>query len=392
MKIILIAAIGKNNELGKNNDLIWNLPNDLKFYRHNTLNKTVVLGYNTYKSLPNKLKNRKMIVLTNRKIDDEEIITYKNEYELLKNEYKEDLYIIGGEQVYKTFIDIADELYITKIDATTKADTYFPKFNETNYNKQIIDNNIENEISYTHIKYIRKNKLEKGKLISIEGTDCSGKATQTSLLLERLRKDNIKVSSISFPMYDSPTGAIIGACLLGKSYLCNEYFKDGIGSWFEEGANIDPLVAIDLYAADRRYNLPKINALLNRGINVILDRYVTSNMAHRGGMILDKKQRLEMYEIIKQKEYVLNKLPYPDATYLLYMPYEQACILKKNRQEIPDVVENDEVYLKNGEKAYLELANLYNYDIINCTNKEEIRKVEDINEELYHKVKKLIRG
>jgi len=51
-----------------------------------------------------------------------------------------------------------------------------------------------------------------------------------------------------------------------------------------------------------------------------------------------------------------------------------------------------EVYLKNGEKAYLELANLYNYDIINCTNKEEIRTVEDINEELYHKVKKLIRG
>jgi len=113
-------------------------------------------------------------------------------------------------------------------------------------------------------------------------------------------------------------------------------------------------------------------------------------MAHRGGMILDKKKRLAMYEIIKQKEYVINELPEPDATYLLYMPYEQAAILKKQRNEALDEVETDEKYLKNGEKSYLELAKLYNYDIIKCVEKNQIKSIEDINDELYTKVKEVL--
>ena len=60
----------------------------------------------------------------------------------------------------------------------------------------------------------------KGKLIVIEGTDCSGKETQTRLLVEKLTKENIKVKRISFPMYDTPTGRIIGACVLGKPEMC----------------------------------------------------------------------------------------------------------------------------------------------------------------------------
>lgn len=390
MKIKIIAAIGKNNELGKNNDLIWKISDDLKFFKQMTLGSSVVMGYNTYKSLPKKLKDRRMIVLCDKKIEDDEVITYSNEYELLINEYKNDLFIIGGAQVYKTFLPYADELYLTEINDTKDADVYFPSFNKKEYNRKIIKSAVDKDIAYNHVKYIRKKKIEKGKLISIEGTDCSGKATQTKLLIEKLNKDNIKAYSISFPMYDTPTGSIIGACLLGKKYLCDKYFKEGIGSWFSEGTNIDPLVAIDLYALDRRYNVPKINVLLDKGINVILDRYVTSNMAHRGGMILNKKERLEMYEVIKEKEYVLNKLPIPDATYLLYMPYKQACILKRKRDEIPDTVENDEKYLKNGEKAYLELAKIYNFDIIKCTKKSEIKTVEEINQELYLKVKKEI--
>ena len=392
MKIIIIGAIGKNNELGKNNKLLWNLKKDLEFFKNITLNHTVVMGYNTYKSLPKKLENRKMIVLTSKNIKDKDIITYKNEYELLKNHANEDLYIIGGAQVYKTFLEYADELYLTQIEDVKEADTYFPTFNKDDYDIKILKENQENNISYKHMKYTRINSIKKGKIITIEGTDCSGKETQTKLLVEKLQKDNIKVSSISFPMYDSPTGAIIGACLLGKPDLCKKYFKKDITSWFQDATNIDPLVAIDLYALDRRYNLPKINALIDRGINVILDRYVTSNMAHRGGMILDKEERLKMYEIIKEKEFVLNKLPYPDKVYLLYMTYKQASILRKKREEALDLAEQDEVYLKNGEKAYLELAKIYNFDIINCTNKEEIRSIENINEELYQKVKKLIRS
>ena len=121
MKIIIIGAIGKNNELGKNNKLLWNLKKDLEFFKNITLNHTVVMGYNTYKSLPKKLENRKMIVLTSKNIKDKDIITYKNEYELLKNHANEDLYIIGGAQVYKTFLEYADELYLTQIEDVKEA-------------------------------------------------------------------------------------------------------------------------------------------------------------------------------------------------------------------------------------------------------------------------------
>ena len=76
----------------------------------------------------------------------------------------------------------------------------------------------------------------KGKLIVIEGTDCSGKETQSNLLIEKLKKENIRIEKFSFPNYNSPTGKIIGGPYLGKSYICE--------GWFEEGApNVDPKVS-----------------------------------------------------------------------------------------------------------------------------------------------------
>ena len=76
----------------------------------------------------------------------------------------------------------------------------------------------------------------KGKLIVIEGTDCSGKETQSKMLIEKLKQDGYPVEKFSFPMYDTPTGKMIGGPYLGKSYIC-----DG---WFKEGADkVDPKVA-----------------------------------------------------------------------------------------------------------------------------------------------------
>ena len=230
-----------------------------------------------------------------------------------------------------------------------------------------------------------------GKLIVVEGTDCSGKETQTNLLMERLKSDGLSVDKLSFPMYDTPTGKIIGACLLGKPHMCDELLKQNHSFFPEGGGSIDPIAAIDLYAADRRYNLPRINEALEENDIVILDRYVPSNMAHRGGMIKDTLKRRYMYDLIDKLEYELNEMPRPDKTLLLYMPYEQACILKKNRSEAPDEVELNEEYLRRGERAYLELGKLYNYDIINCVNDNEIRTIEDINNEVYGKVSKIVK-
>ena len=232
----------------------------------------------------------------------------------------------------------------------------------------------------------------KGKLIVIEGTDCSGKETQSKLLVEKLKKEGEKVATISFPMYDTPSGRIVGACLLGKPYLCEEYLKENHGFFPEGGGEVDSLTALCYYAADRRYNLPVIEKYLNDGYTLIVDRYVTSNMAHRGGMLETKEERLKMYQKIDTLEYELMELPRPDQVILLYMPYEQACVLKNLRKEAPDEVELDENYLKRGERAYLELADIYNYDVVNCAPNNQIRTIEDINEDVYELVRKKTRS
>ena len=88
----------------------------------------------------------------------------------------------------------------------------------------------------------------KGKLIAIEGTDCSGKETQANLLVKKLKAMGHKAIVIGFPMYDSPTGKIIGGPFQGGTSICE--------SWFEEGpTNVDPKISCLFYAADRKYKI-----------------------------------------------------------------------------------------------------------------------------------------
>lgn len=154
MELSMIAAIGKNNELGKNNDLIWNIPNDLKFFKEKTIGKTVVMGANTFHSIGKPLPKRTNIVITHQNID--KVLIYRSIREFLMD-YKnktEEVFIIGGASIYKEFIDYASNLYLTEIDASDKeADTYFPKFNKQLYEKIILDENEENGIKYIHTLY-----------------------------------------------------------------------------------------------------------------------------------------------------------------------------------------------------------------------------------------------
>ena len=137
---------------------------------------------------------------------------------------------------------------------------------------------------------------KKGKIIVIEGTDCSGKNTQSKLLCEKLNSLNIKTVALSFPMYDTPTGKIVGGPYLGKKHIC-----DG---WFQEGANNVPAKVASLYfAADRLYNKDQITKYIDDGINVILDRYTTSNMGHQAGKLHTKEERLKMFNWLENLEY-----------------------------------------------------------------------------------------
>lgn len=218
------------------------------------------------------------------------------------------------------------------------------------------------------------------KLIVIEGTDCSGKETQTNLLIKRLKKESRRIEKLSYPMYDTPTGKIVGGSYLGKEYISKGLFLEG-------ATNVNPKVAALYYAADRKYNEHKITKLLDEGFDVLLDRYVESNMAHQGGKIEDSKKRLEMYKWLEDLEYNLLDLPKPDLTIFLYMPYQYATRLKKERKEASDQHESNEEHLINAQNAFLELADLYNFKIVNCVKNNVIRSIENINEEIYSIVK-----
>ena len=219
------------------------------------------------------------------------------------------------------------------------------------------------------------------KIIVIEGTDCSGKETQSKMLLDRLNKDGLSSVYMTFPAYDTPTGKIVGGSYLGKESIGECVFPEG-------AVNVDAKVASLYYAADRLYNKPVIEENLEN-YNLIIDRYVESNMAHQGSKIKDQEKRYDMYNFLSSLEYDLLKLPKPDITIFLYMPYEQACILKKNRTELDQHELNPE-HLKHAEECYLELSKLHNYIKIDCVKDGVIRSVEDINNEVYEKVKKKI--
>ena len=223
----------------------------------------------------------------------------------------------------------------------------------------------------------------KGKIIVIEGTDCSGKETQSKLLEKRLKENNINCIRFDFPNYDSPTGKIVGGSYLGKPEISESYFKEG-------APHVDPHIACLYYAADRKYNIGEIEKYLDMGYYVIIDRYTTSNMAHQGGKILDKDERFNMYQWIDKLEFWLLNLPKPDKTIFLHMPYEYACTLKKNRVNL-DEHEKDIDHLKNAEEAYVELSELYNWDTIECVENETIKSIEQINDEVYEKIESMIK-
>jgi len=117
--IIIIAAVGPNNELGKNNDLIWRIPEDMKFFRENTVNKPIAMGINTFYSLPGMLPNRKHIILTHQELEEnDDIMVFNNMDDLLNyiENTKTEVMIIGGAQIYKQFLPYADTMLLTEIE------------------------------------------------------------------------------------------------------------------------------------------------------------------------------------------------------------------------------------------------------------------------------------
>jgi len=156
--LILIAAIGKNNELGLNNSLIWHLPGDLKFFKENTINKNIVMGFNTFKSLPGLLKNRHHIVVTHQNIDNNDVKVVGSIQELLNylDTIDDDIYVIGGATIYRELMKYSNKMLITHIDMSHEADVYFPTIKAEAWDKILLKENKESNIKYKHYVYVRK--------------------------------------------------------------------------------------------------------------------------------------------------------------------------------------------------------------------------------------------
>lgn len=155
MKILIIAAVGRNYELGRNNDLIWHFHKDMVFFRETTTGSTVLMGRKTFESLPKALPKRRNIVITNDKnyiAEGAEVChSVDDALELCKND---NVFVIGGGKIYQQFIDMADSLYLTEVEAECDdADTYFPTFNKADYSREVLAEHEENGIKFSHILY-----------------------------------------------------------------------------------------------------------------------------------------------------------------------------------------------------------------------------------------------
>ena len=161
-KIALIAAIAKNNAIGINNKLIYWLPNDLKRFKELTTGHTIIMGSNTFRSLPKgALPNRRNIVLSRKTSSFPGAETFNSLNEALDNCKDEKIvYIIGGETLYRAAMPIADILCLTEIEDTPeKADAYFPEFERNEW--EILENDHfttdeKHKYEYNFVTYIKR--------------------------------------------------------------------------------------------------------------------------------------------------------------------------------------------------------------------------------------------
>jgi len=163
MILSLIAAIGKNNELGTKNGLLWDLPSDMKHFRDTTKGHTVIMGQKTFESIGKPLPNRKNIVVTRNKDfsgDGIEIsMSLEETIGSLKNS-NEEVFVIGGGEIYRQTIEKADKLYITHVNESfSDADTFFPSIDEKKWQKiksEILKQDQLNKYNLEFAEYERK--------------------------------------------------------------------------------------------------------------------------------------------------------------------------------------------------------------------------------------------
>lgn len=223
----------------------------------------------------------------------------------------------------------------------------------------------------------------KGLFIMLEGTDGSGKGTQTELLVQRLRSEGFAVEQISFPQYGERSAAMVEDYLNGK---------------FGSAEAVGPYRASIFYAVDRFAAKAKIEGWLSEGKIVIANRYVGSNMGHQGGKIADEEERKKYFAWNHALEYEIFQIPQPEVNIILHVTAEISQKLvdqKGDRQYLAgkkrDIHEDDIYHLKAAEAAYLQMAKLFpEFDLIECVEGETILPKETVHEKIWELIQNRI--
>lgn len=215
----------------------------------------------------------------------------------------------------------------------------------------------------------------KGKLIIIEGSDGSGKATQTKKLYDRLEQNNYNIKKVEFPNYDSESSALV------KMYLRGDFGK--------HAEDVDPYVCSTFFAVDRYASFKtEWEEFYNDGGIIICDRYTTSNMIHQASK-MEVEERDKYLEWLNDLEFNLYKIPKPDCVIFLDVPVEMSQKLMKDRnnkitgESEKDIHESDFDYLKKSYENSLYIAKKYDWQRINCIKDDNMRTIDDIHEEIY---------
>lgn len=213
----------------------------------------------------------------------------------------------------------------------------------------------------------------------IEGTDGSGKGTQTDLLVERLKREGYPVQSISFPRYGERSAAVVEDYLNGK---------------FGTAEEVGPYRASIFFAVDRYAGSPQIREWLDAGMIVIANRYVGSNMGHQGGKIKDPAERRRYFAWEYELEYTIFGIPKPDINLILHVPaaVAQALVDQKSARAYlgdkkRDIHEDDLDHLRAAEASYLDIAAQFpDFTMIECAPAGELLSREEIHELIWQQI------
>lgn len=225
--------------------------------------------------------------------------------------------------------------------------------------------------------------MSKGKLITIEAGDGSGKATQTKALYDRLLAEGCQVLKVEYPDYQSESSALV------RMYLGGEFGQ--------QAENVSAYGASAFFAVDRYASyLLKWRQAYESGWIILADRYTTSNMVHQAVKLKDSAEREEFLTWLWDFEFGRLQLPVPDRVIYLDMPPEISDRLinsraAKDSSRKKDIHEKDTSYLHHCHRAYNEVAEKYGWVKISCAQQGNLRTVQDIHEDVYQAVKEILR-